>query len=218
MRGRGGCPAHWDDAIRTGRLRLAMHTHQRRVLGTLLAAAAMVLAACSGGKDAVDQEAGGEYRFVAGDGTNKVIDLEDRRSAPQFSGELVGDGDLRTSSLEGKVVVVNFWGSWCGPCRAETPDLERVYEDTKARGVEFLGINVKDSEQLAQAFIDKKKVTYPSIFDPRGEVALLFRDFPPNAIPSTIVMDRQWRVAAVYLRPLLAEDIEPLVTDLAAET
>jgi peroxiredoxin len=191
----------------------------RRRAAALAAAAlcAPLLAACSGGSDAVDQEAAGQYRFVAGDGTGRVIDPSERRSAPRFGGDLVGGGHLDSGSLRGKVVVVNFWGQWCAPCRVETPDFEKVYRATKDRGVEFLGVNVKDSEQLAKAFLDDKHVTYPSLYDPSGRVALAFRDYPPNAIPSTIVIDRRGRVAAVYLRPLLAQDIEPVVTRLAEE-
>lgn len=183
----------------------------------VVALCAPLLAACAGGSNAVDQEAAGQYRFVAGDGTGKVIDQADRRSAPRFAGDLVGGGHLDSTSLLGKVVVVNFWGQWCGPCRVETPELEKVYEATKAKGVQFLGVDVKDSEQLAKAFVDAKHITYPSLYDPSGKVALAFRDYPPNAIPSTIVLDRRGRVAAVYLKSLLAGDIEPVVTRLAEE-
>lgn len=197
-----------------------MFTTRRRAaaLVAALALCAPLLAACSGGSDAVDQEAAGQFRFVAGDGTGKVIPAGDRRSAPRFTGKLIGGAKFDSSSLSGKVVVVNFWGQWCAPCRVETPDFEKVYSATKSRGVEFLGINVKDSEQLAKAFLDKEKITYPSLFDPSGKVALRFRDYPPNAIPSTIILDRKGRVAAVYLKPLLAKDIEPVVTGLAEET
>ncbi|HEY9390952.1 MAG TPA: TlpA disulfide reductase family protein [Mycobacteriales bacterium] len=191
----------------------------RRGVVALLAATLSVglLTSCSGGSDAVDQTAGSQFRFVAGDGTGRVIPAEDRKTAPSFSGDLVGDGTFDSASLAGKVAVINFWGQWCGPCRVETPDFEKVYQATRSQGVQFVGIDVKDSEQLAQAFLADKKISYPSVFDPDGRVALRFRDFPPNAIPSTIVLDRQSRVAAVFLKPLLTEDIQPLVTRLAAE-
>lgn len=174
-----------------------------------------VVSACASGTDAVDQTAGGEFRFVAGDGTGKVIPESARKKAPSFRGPLVGDGNFDSTSLNGKVVVLNFWGSWCAPCRVETPEFEKVYQETKGSGVEFIGINVKDSEQLAQAFLKQKHISYQSVFDPNGSVALTFRDFPPNAIPSTIVLDRQQRVAALYLKPLLASDLKPVVTQLA---
>ncbi|HEX5494286.1 MAG TPA: TlpA disulfide reductase family protein [Mycobacteriales bacterium] len=176
-----------------------------------------LLASCSVGKDAVDQAAGSQFRFVAGDGTGKVIARSDRKTAPSFSGDLVGGGHFDSTSLAGDVAVVNFWGQWCGPCRVETPDFQKAYAATKSDGVRFVGVDVKDSEQLAKAFLADKHITYPSLFDPDGRVALRFRNFPPNAIPSTIVLDRHGRVAAIFLGPLLTSDIQPLVTRLAAE-
>ncbi|HEX2904572.1 MAG TPA: TlpA disulfide reductase family protein, partial [Jatrophihabitans sp.] len=77
------------------------------------------------------------------------------------SGTLIGGGQLALSGYLGKVVVINFWASWCGPCVAESPQLEGVYERQKARGVQFVGIDVKDEKQAAQAFINDAGVTYP---------------------------------------------------------
>jgi thiol-disulfide isomerase/thioredoxin len=176
-----------------------------------------VLAGCAGGTDAVDQAAGGEFRFVAGTGRGQTIAVADRRAAPAVRGDLLGGGQLDLGSLRGKVVVLNFWASWCGPCRVESPDFARVYRASRASGVEFVGVDVKDGEQQAQAFVANKKIGYPSLFDPNGKVTLRFREFPPRGLPYTIVLDRQGRVAAVYLTPLLAEDIEPVVAKLAAE-
>ena len=73
--------------------------------------------------------------------------------------------------------------------------------------MQFLGLNVKDQEQLAQAFVEDVGVTFPSVFDPAGEVALAFRDYPATAIPSTIVLDREGRVAAVYTAAVSQEDL-----------
>lgn len=179
--------------------------------------ASALLAGCMGGTDAVDQSAGGDFRFVAGTGRGETIAAPDRRPAPDVRGDLLGGGQLDVESLRGKVVVLNFWASWCSPCRVESPDFAKVYAATKARGVEFVGIAVKDNQQSAQAFVTNMKIGYPSLFDPNGKVALRFRDFPPRALPYTIVLDRAGRVAAVYLIPLLQEDIQPVVTSLAAE-
>jgi thiol-disulfide isomerase/thioredoxin len=188
---------------------------RRRFLLLVLVSAA--LAGCSGGTDAVDQAAGGQFRFVAGTGKGQTIAVADRRAAPAVRGELLGGGQLDLSSLRGKVVVLNFWASWCPPCRVESPDFAQAYRATKASGVEFVGVAVKDDEQAARAFVAGKKIAYPSLFDPNGKVPLRFRDFPPRGLPYTIVLDRQGRVAAVYLTPLLREDIEPVVATLAAE-
>ncbi len=70
--------------------------------------------------------------------------------------------------MTGDVAVINFWGSWCAPCRVETPEFQTVYADVADQGVQFLGVDVKDQRQLAAAFFDSVGVTYPSLFDPRG--------------------------------------------------
>lgn len=77
--------------------------------------------------------------------------------------------------------------------------------------MQFLGLDVKDQEQFAQAFPDSKAITSPSLFDPRGEVALASRDHPANAIPSTIVLDREYRVAAVYTAEVSQEDLRAVL-------
>jgi thiol-disulfide isomerase/thioredoxin len=178
----------------------------------------MLLAGCTSGTDAVDQSAGGEFRFVAGTGKGQTIPAGDRRSAPEVRGELLSGGELDTGSLHGRVVLLNFWASWCGPCRVESPDLDAVYRQTRVRGVQVVGVAVKDDEQALRAFVATKKISYPSLFDPNGKVTLRFRDFPPRGLPYTIVLDKQGRVAAVYLSPLLRQDIEPVVLRLAAES
>ena len=176
-----------------------------------------VAAGCSTGRNAVDQQAGGQDRFIAGTGKSVLIPVAKRDMAPDISGSLLDGKSFQLSSLNGDVVVLNFWGSWCAPCRAEAPELMAVYNATKASGVRFLGINVKDEKQLARAFDRTKRVTYPSIFDPQGRIALQFRNYPPNAIPSTIVLDRKRRIAAIFLRPLLKSDLLPVVQQVARE-
>jgi thiol-disulfide isomerase/thioredoxin len=191
----------------------------RRVLALVAVAAAVAVGGCSTGTDAVDQSAGGEFRFVAGTGAGQTIPAADRRAAPDVRGPLIGGGELDVASLRGKVVVLNFWASWCGPCRVESPILDIVYRDAQARGVQFVGIGVKDDEQPLREFMTEQKISYPSLFDPNGKVTLRFRDFPPAGLPYTILLDKQGRVAAVYLTPLLRKDqIEPAVLGLAAES
>ena len=160
-----------------------------------------VLAGCSTGSGAVDVNNGGEFRFVAGTPAGTVIAAGRAGHArPTFSGTLLGGGDVHLDRrCTGKVVVLNFWGSWCAPCRVETPEFQQVYaRRARPRASRSSAGRQGDHEQFAAGLHDRFGITYPSLYDPRGEVALAFRDYPANAIPSTIVLDRQGRVAAVY--------------------
>ncbi|MGY5884024.1 TlpA family protein disulfide reductase [Modestobacter lacusdianchii] len=189
----------------------------RSRLAAALGAAALLATGCSTGGDAVDVNNGGEFRFVEATPSGEVIPEDERAAAPEFSGELLGGGRFDSAELSGDVAVLNFWGSWCPPCRVETPEFQEVYADVRDEGVQFLGLNVKDSEQLAQAFLDSKAITFPSLYDPRGEVALAFRDYPANAIPSTIVLDPDGRVAAVYTGEVRQDDLRSVLAALTGE-
>ena len=188
----------------------------RGLVGAL--AAALLLAGCSTGANAVDVNNGGEFRFVAGTPTGEVIPAAERAAAPDFSGTLLGGGRFSSDELAGDVAVLNFWGSWCPPCRVETPQFQEVYADVRDEGVAFLGLNVKEAdEQFGQAFVDTQGIEFPSLYDPAGEVALTFRDYPANAIPSTIVLDRQGRVAAVYTGEVSQDDLRAVIDLLLGE-
>ena len=189
----------------------------------LLACVALVaaLTGCSTGSDAV--ASGGTFEFVSPGGKTTI--LYDPPSSRGTIGSLSGE-DLMTEGktvsvqdFPGKVVVLNLWGQWCGPCRAEAPALEQVYEVTKDSGVVFLGINVRDPQRdKAQDFVTDNKIGYPSIYDPSMRTLLaLGGDFPTSVIPTTLVLDRDHRVAAVFLKSLLAEDLQPVVARVAAE-
>ncbi len=123
------------------------------------------------------------------------------------------------SDFTGQVVVINLWGSWCAPCRAEAPELESTYTSTQALGVQFVGIDVRDERQAAQDFIADRTITYPSIFDPSMRSLLaLGGKYPTSVIPSTLVLDRRHRVAAVFLRAIVVADLQPIVERVAAQT
>jgi peroxiredoxin len=189
----------------------------RSALAAALGVGVVLLAGCSTGSDAVDVNNGGEFRFVAGTAAGEVIPAADRASAPDFSGTLLGGGDWASDELAGDVAVLNFWGSWCAPCRVESPEFQEVYTEVADDGVQFLGLNVKDQEQFAQAFVTSKGITFPSLFDPKGQVALAFRDYPASAIPSTIVLDRESRVAAVYTGEVRQDDLRAVLAQLTGE-
>ncbi len=194
------------------------------IVGTALALFAGALTGCTG-RDAVAQ--GGTFEFVSPGGKTDIFyDPPASRGRPgRLSGPDLVD-PARTLSLDdptgpfaGRVVVVNVWGQWCGPCRAEVGQLQRVSDATRALGVAFLGIDVRDTNrQAAQDFVNDRHVTFPSIYDPAMRTLIAFGgQYPTTVIPSTLVLDRQHRVAAVFLRELLAEDLQPVVQRVAAE-
>ncbi|RJO76543.1 TlpA family protein disulfide reductase [Nocardia panacis] len=185
------------------------------------AALAVALTGCTSGQDAVAN--GGTFEFVSPGGKTEI--RYDPPSSRGTIGSLSGP-DLMTAGktisvddFRDQVVVLNLWGQWCGPCRGEAPALEQVYTATKDRGVAFLGINVRDYQQdKAQDFVVSNHVGYPSLYDPAMRSLLaLGGNFPTSVIPTTLILDRQHRVAAVYLRPLLAQDLQPVVEQLAGE-
>jgi len=190
-----------------------------RLIAVLLAA--VVLAGCSTGSDAVAQ--GGSFEFVAPGGQTDIVydPPADRGTPGPVSGPDLMDTSktLSLNDFGGKVVVLNVWGQWCGPCRTEIGQLQQVYEATRDRGVAFLGIDVRDNNiDAARDFIVDRGVTFPSIYDPAMRTLIAFGGrYPTTVIPSTVVLDRKHRVAAVFLRELLASDLQPVVERLAAE-
>lgn len=192
-----------------------------RPLVFVAAAVAGLLVGCSTGDDAVAQ--GGTFEFVAPGGKTDIFyDPPDHRGRPgPIAGPDLTDPNrtLSVDEFAGKVVVINVWGQWCGPCRAEVTQLEQVYNATRAEGVQLLGIDVRDNNrQAAQDFVNDRKVTFPSIYDPAMRTMIAFGGkYPTSVIPSTLVLDRSHRVAAVFLRELLAEDLQPVVQRVATE-
>lgn len=177
----------------------------------------LALAGCSGGADAVDQRGGSDLGFVPGDAATGVLAVDRRQLAPEVRGTLLDGTPYDVSALRGTVTVLNFWGSWCAPCRAEAGDLERTYQSTRSVGVQFVGVNVKDQPGPATAFQRVQGVTYPSLFDPDGQVAVRFRDLPPSAIPTTLVFDRRGRVAARFLGAVTETRLTAVVHQVAGE-
>jgi peroxiredoxin len=114
--------------------------------------------------------------------------------------------------------VVNAWGSWCGPCREEAPELRRVSEETKAAGVRFVGIDTRDNDAAGRAFAREFGITYPSLVDDSGRVMLAFgRTIPVAAVPSTVVVDRRGRIAARVIGAVTYSTLSGLVDDALAE-
>lgn len=187
------------------------------LLGLLLLAVCST--GCSTGKDAVNQ--GNTFEFVSPGGRTDIsYDGAERKPIPNLSGEdLMNPGkQISLADFAGKVTVLNVWGQWCAPCRTEAPELEKLFQRNQAAGVQVVGLDVRDDDRSApQDFVRDRGLTYPSIYDPPGRSLLRLSGYPVNVVPSTIVLDKQHRVAAVYLRSILASDIAPLVQRLTGE-
>jgi thiol-disulfide isomerase/thioredoxin len=185
----------------------------------VLLAALLALAGCSTSKDAVASGQG--FQFVAPGGRTEI--LYDPPASRGAVGALSGDSLLEPGTtigladFAGRVVVLNVWGSWCGPCRTEAPDLEFVQQQTAPLGATVLGIDVRDDRAAATDFVRDRGLTYPSVFDPPGRSLAQLGGVPRNVVPLTVVLDRQHRVAAVYLRSVRVPELIPLVQRLAAE-
>jgi thiol-disulfide isomerase/thioredoxin len=181
-------------------------------------AGALLLTGCGGDPEA---SAGGENGFVQGTGQITEVPPGKRKPAPAIGGETVDGAPVHLADHRGKVVVLNVWGSWCAPCRAEAPHFTDVAKAMKDQDVRFLGINTRDLDKAnAQAFERSYGVPYPSLYDPHGtEQMAKFPDgtLPPQTIPSTLVVDRDGKIAVQALKELGAKELRGLITPVLAE-
>jgi thiol-disulfide isomerase/thioredoxin len=168
----------------------------RPLAGAVVAAVALSASGCSS-----DVGNTGDKGYISGKGVITVLPEADREKPGDVAGETVEGAELSLSSYAGKVVVVNVWGAWCPPCRAEADELAAAARELAPQGVQFVGINTRDySKDNALSFQRTYDVPYPSIYDPGGRNLLAFRGtLTPNSIPSTVIIDRQGRVAASIL-------------------
>jgi cytochrome c biogenesis protein CcmG/thiol:disulfide interchange protein DsbE len=118
-------------------------------------------------------------------------------AAPAFTLErLDGEGELALSSLRGKAVVLNFWASWCIPCKEEAPHLEEVWQDKRADGLVVVGLDAKDFRRDARSFAERFDLTFPIVFDGAGST---LSDWGVTGFPETFVIDRQGRVVESFV-------------------
>jgi thiol-disulfide isomerase/thioredoxin len=176
---------------------------------------ALTLTACTG-KDAVDQSGGSLYQFKSATKLGQTIPQAERKSVKDLSIPLLNGGTYDLANDDGKVVVLNFWASWCSPCRTEMPGFDSLYRTVKST-VDFVGVNTKDAEpDAAKAFVANNQISYPIALDEAGKTALALGHIPASGLPFTVVLDKQHKVAAVYISELQAADLQPVITSLAA--
>jgi len=182
----------------------------RRVVPVASLIAVVAVAGCTG-HGAVKQDVSDTNGYTSGNLALTYVGVSHRHAAADVSGPLLDGSHFDLSAWRGKVVVVNFWGSWCAECHAEAQALQQVYADDRGKGVEFLGIDIRDDVPSANEFDRKYGVTYPSLDDPDNLVALRFRGIPPDATPTTLVLDRDGRVAARQSGEILFLQLSKLV-------
>jgi thiol-disulfide isomerase/thioredoxin len=193
-------------------------SRRRAVLATAGAAvAALVLSACGSGGTSGGS---GNTNFITGKDGIDTVRKGERTAAPDLSGRTVDGKQVDIADYRGKVVVLNVWGSWCAPCRAEAPNLVTVAKETAAKGVQFVGINTRDTNtQSAVAFEKDYGVTYPSLYDPTGKLMLRFKKgtLNPQLIPSTLIIDRDGKIAARALQALSEDKLRQMLDPVLAE-
>jgi thiol-disulfide isomerase/thioredoxin len=144
-----------------------------------------------------------------------VIPVSQRPPAPDISGPTLTGTHLNVATLRGAPVVVNFWGSWCGPCQAEAPVLARVAADTHRLGVRFVGVDVRDNPSAGLAFEQGHHIPFPSISDPSNLIAAAFGPIAPTATPSTYILDARGRIAWAYFGRTTYSQLELAVLRVA---
>lgn len=197
----------------------------RAAFAAVLATAALSVSACGLDKESSQNAvaSGGQFEFHTPGGEKTITyDESERKPLKGFSGESVRE-DGKTIALDdfkGQIVVLNSWGQWCAPCRSESDDLQEIHESLQKDGTgTVLGINVRDfNKTISQDFLKDNGLEYPSIYDPPFKTAAALGGVPTSVVPTTIVLDKQHRPAAVFLREVTAKDVLEVTDKLAQES
>ena len=187
-----------------------------------LAAIVLLLgsAACSQDPNSVAAQAkvGDQKGYVSGDGAVETLPMADRAEPVGLKGVLLDGTRWDSASTRGEVLVVNVWGSWCAPCVAEAPELQKVWSDLESEEApgQFIGIDFREEAARGAAFVKKAGITYPSLSDESGVLILALQGKAPT-VPTTLVLDTQGRIAARVNGSVSASTLRALVDDVLAE-
>jgi peroxiredoxin len=181
--------------------------------------ASLGLAGCAADDPLAQQAAAGDNKnYIAGDGSVTEYAESDRGGPVELSGTLFDGTEVSSSEWDGEVTVLNFWYAACAPCRKEAPDLVALHSEFGAQGAQFYGVNIRDEKATANAFERNWKIPYPSFNDKDGGVLLAMTSYvPPQAVPTTLVLDKQGRVSARILGLAEKSTLKALVRDALAE-
>lgn len=183
----------------------------------VIISALLMITGCSTDSAGQDSQTGTENGYVGHDQQFTRVPIKKRDKAPIISGPNLLDGKkINSADYAGKVLVINVWGSWCPPCRKEAPDLQAASDELGSKA-QFIGIDSRDPGDAApRAFVRAHKISYPSIYDPDGSEVVKFHDLPPSAIPSTLIVDKQGRLAVRILGSISKDTLVDIVDDVAA--
>lgn len=184
--------------------------------------AALLLTGCGSAQQqsiAEQARSGDRKGYVSGDGTVSQIPPKDRRLPLELSGTTLEGQSWSLQQDRGKVVVLNVWGSWCGPCVKEAPELQKAWRTFQSRkaAVVFMGMDFKEGPEAGRAFEKANGITYPSLAYDDGQPVLGLGGQAP-AVPTTLVLDRQGRIAGRILGATTAATLTGLVEDVLAES
>lgn len=186
---------------------------------TVVSVAAVVAALLAGALVVTLTQGSGKasgVTYIDGNSSQMVYAVGHRPVAPDFAGTSLTGSAIRLASFRGKVVVVNFWGSWCPPCRAEGPTLAVLAEQYRSHGVSFLGDDVGDTPANALAFTRTVGITYPSMNDSGYSIVQSFdRVAPVSDTPTTVVVDRTGHIAGVVIGKVTYQAMTTMLNDVA---
>jgi thiol-disulfide isomerase/thioredoxin len=187
------------------------------IRGLLASAAVLSVASCSGGEIAQSTPVSNAQSFVGGSYSSTFYPPGARPAAPRVSGTTLDGAKFSLAAQRGSVVVLNFWGSWCAPCRREAPALATLATDLKTAQVRFIGDDVQDAPANALAFERTFRIGYPSLNDPGEQIALAFHGaVPPVAIPTTLLIDRTGHIAGRIVGEVSYRGLRALIAKVLA--